>query len=778
MLDIVSLQKKHKELKEKKKALEEGCYLNAINSDGFMTFGIKHLDDREWFISKSFKQYINVQKTNLIKLNQKKDEFKYISFKENNINFALKPTEKIVHFEKNKTYTVQFKGTKQLDADAVVYIILYLKNGKKKNYQIAIGESLQFKVVDEVESTRIAMKLIGAGFITFESIEVLEDFDIQSIAITKTEVIKEDKVSKFMNYVKTTAAKDINKLKAKKDIKIAAILDEFSYECFQHEATLIPITPNDWKERITQEKPAMLLVESAWKGNGGAWAYKVVDLHKKNYTELKDLVKFCQLESIPTVFWDKEGRENIDFFKEAASYFDYIFTSDENSIDKFKKIAGHNKVYPLSFAAQPRMHNPINRRRQMLGKVAFSGSWYGNKHPERKIDMENIVLPSVEFELDIFDRFYGATNTGKSDMKWPEPYQGSIVGKLDYKYMTEAYKNYELFLNVNSIQNSKYMFARRIYELLASKTMVISGDSIGVREQMGDYIYISNSQQETKNILKVLTKNPLKVEREAKKAHRYILQNHTYTHRLDEMLDKIGVEYKQTVEKSVSAIIVTNRPQFMENIYENLKVQTYKNVEHIIVLNSNKMDINKWKKRFKSLPNTKIFHVDEKESLGNCLNFGISKSKNNIIAKIDDDDYYAPNYLLDMVMTFDYTDADIVGKSTHYVYLESEKALIKKTVGNGEDRYSPFISGATIVFKREILKDVKGFEDRNTGEDTSFLKNSAKFGYKIYSNDAFNFCLMRRSNKGNHTWKITDDEILRVSETAAYTEDYKTLMTV
>ncbi|MCV5421374.1 glycosyl hydrolase family 1, partial [Escherichia coli] len=77
-------------------------------------------------------------------------------------------------------------------------------------------------------------------------------------------------------------------------------------------------------------------VESAWAGNNGAWNYKVANLHKNNkHVQLKELVDFCKEKEIPTVFWYKEGKDNFEIFKEAGSYFEYIFVTDEHNIENF-----------------------------------------------------------------------------------------------------------------------------------------------------------------------------------------------------------------------------------------------------------------------------------------------------------------------------------------------------------------------------------------------------------------------------------------------------------
>ncbi|MFH4238311.1 glycosyltransferase family A protein, partial [Acinetobacter baumannii] len=85
----------------------------------------------------------------------------------------------------------------------------------------------------------------------------------------------------------------------------------------------------------------------------------------------------------------------------------------------------------------------------------------------------------------------------------------------------------------------------------------------------------------------------------------------------------------------VSVVAITNRPQFMNNLYESLANQTYKNTEKIIILNNDSMNIKQWEKRFEKLKNTRIFKVDEKSSLGACLNFAVGKATGEIIAKMD-----------------------------------------------------------------------------------------------------------------------------------------------
>ena len=56
------------------------------------------------------------------------------------------------------------------------------------------------------------------------------------------------------------------------------------------------------------------------------------------------------------------------------------------------------------------------------------------------------------------------------------------------------------------------------------------------------------------------------------------------------------------------------------------------------------------------------------------------------------------------------------------------------------------------------------FESRNTGEDSSFVRNLKSAGYKVYASDPFNFIQFRADPK-SHTWVVPDEEILAGNQT-------------
>jgi cellulose synthase/poly-beta-1,6-N-acetylglucosamine synthase-like glycosyltransferase len=123
----------------------------------------------------------------------------------------------------------------------------------------------------------------------------------------------------------------------------------------------------------------------------------------------------------------------------------------------------------------------------------------------------------------------------------------------------------------------------------------------------------------------------------------------------------------------------------------------------------------KYRNMSKKFKNVSVFQLPQKTSLGNCLNFAISKAKYNFVAKFDDDDYYAPQYISSVIGILNRKDIDVIGKRSFYLYLKSRKTLYIR-FPNNENKYVRHIAGGTIIFKKKVFKHVK-FSNVSLGED-------------------------------------------------------------
>lgn len=562
---------------------------------------------------------------------------------------------------------------------------------------------------------------------------------------------------------------------SKPGCRIAAILDDMVFDWFRFECSIVQLGTGNWQQLLETTKPDLLFVNSAWDGLDTQWHLKICDLELTGDQTLAQVVFWCKQNGVPTVFWNMEDPYHFDHFIHAAKLFDFVFTTDTNCIPRYIEELGHHNVFTLPFAAQPRIHNPIRKNGKKTGPVAFAGTWYKNGHEDRKKDMEIVLKPAFKYGLHIYDRM---SSYNRSDIfKYPPEYAPYLKRGVPYSVMNELYKKYDVFLNVNTVQNSPTMFACRVLELLACGTSVISGYALGIEKMLPGLVSLCRSPEDTARNLDILLQNKEIRDRRALLGQREVFAKNTYSHRLDSILKKTKPGFTFTSEPGVSVITCTNRPGTDSRIVANYNRQKYPVKELIVINNHSHHDPEAWSAKVKEYENVKVFEFDGSKTLAECLNFGVAQANYNYVAKFDDDNYYAPHYLTDLMHAFKYTDADIVGKRSCYVYFQDTKELAVRNPGN-EHHYTNMLSGGALVINKKVFQDNRFLGNLAMGTVTRFLKRCVNNGLRLFSTDRFNYVYIRRSSGMKHTWNIDHDEFLRKCEAVLLTDDYITHVTL
>lgn len=338
------------------------------------------------------------------------------------------------------------------------------------------------------------------------------------------------------------------------DINVTVIMDSFSYNSYKMEFNAFCLEPDSWLDVFGENEIDLFFCESAWHGVGKSniidnvavenidspWEHKITYINRDKENTLLKIIEYCNENGIPTVFWNKEDPKSFDIFVDAALKFDYIFTSDYDSVKKYI-VRGHENVHPLLFASQIKHFNPIcNKKRSK--DIVFAGSWYGYDFPQRCALMKEMFNKIIESEhnLKIYDRNSKISDKNPS-WKYPDEYQQYINPGVSFDKMDEVYKESKYSLNINSITNSPTMFARRIFELMSSNTYVISNYSKGVYDLFKNNVYYLDKE-------KSLELNGEEVERVCEENLYNVLKNHNYTERFKYILNIIGFEYNQGTE--------------------------------------------------------------------------------------------------------------------------------------------------------------------------------------------------------------------------------------
>ncbi len=344
----------------------------------------------------------------------------------------------------------------------------------------------------------------------------------------------------------------------RREMPVACVLDEFSYECFLPECRLTQLVPENPERQLDEIRPRMLFVESAWRGKGESWRHLVTNTKGRQDGPLRSLVHECRRRGIPTVFWNKEDPANFEHFKDSAAFFDVIFTTDSDCLPRYRELAGHDRCLALPFAAQTAIHNPIGRAGGEMGDLCFAGTWYNQKHDGRREDAEIILEPALEFGVHIYDRMHNYTGPGWQNYRWPAKYEPFIRGGLEYREMLEAYRKYHVFLNVNSVRNSPTMCARRVFEILACGTNVLSAYAPSIENLIGaECCFLTRNQQETAAQLQQVLGDEALRNRVSVRAIRRIMAEHTYVHRFSAVLRAIG-EADRPMDPSVAVLLVAS----------------------------------------------------------------------------------------------------------------------------------------------------------------------------------------------------------------------------
>lgn len=522
----------------------------------------------------------------------------------------------------------------------------------------------------------------------------------------------------------------------KKRLIVAGILDEFSYQCFKYECDLITFDPENWQRILEKDKPDMLFVESAWKGNNGTWQYKIGKYYNQNRNELTQLIGWCREQKIPTVFWNKEDPVYFDKFIDAAKLFDYVFTTDKDCVEKYKKILGHNNVDVLTFAAQPRIHNPIKETQYKKEKLCFAGSFYANRHEERKKDLEDLLDVASGYGLDIYDRNFSVNeDVTNTTFKYPERFQAYIHGGLPYNETAKAYKGYKIMLNANSVKSSPTMFSRRVFEILACGTPVISTYAQGIENIFGsDLVFMGNSKDDYEKSINKLMSDIGFYEKVCIRGIRETLDSHTYSHRLKAVAKKIGLQVTDDFQPKVSVIsIVKDHNEFL-TVFKNYKRQRYGNKEMIIIF----PHIGMIKKLDSNIPYFErgfTKHSISKKDLGKCLS---NLCTGEFISFFDSCNYYGMYYLTDLMNGRKYADCKVIGKSCNFIYNTDSKEL-DVVSGENEFVYVLKMSISACIIEKKLFEKIQSKNKINCIKEMEIFSKDLNTEQRIFSIDKYNF---------------------------------------
>lgn len=196
----------------------------------------------------------------------------------------------------------------------------------------------------------------------------------------------------------------------------------------------------------------------------------------------------------------------------------------------------------------------------------------------------------------------------------------------------------------------------------------------------------------------------------------------------------------------VFIVVPFSRPHFIQNVVDNIERQTVKDKIVIVVENGPAVGTYPQDKAdviLKSSPspgaakNKAIKYINE--------NYG-----NKFWTTYDDDDYYGPKYLEELIQNSD--KAEVIGKISTFMHASDGSMIqIDNTM---ESCYVNSIWGYSIS---SWTHECPQFSKGKCGEDNIWIRKAITQGWKIYATSTHNSMFSRHT--GKHAWNTTDEEI-------------------
>lgn len=503
--------------------------------------------------------------------------------------------------------------------------------------------------------------------------------------------------------------------RSERKLRVACVMDDFTFSSFEPECELHPLTPVGWVEEIRESRPDLLFIESAWRGKDELWGSKV----GHTCQELQEIIQWCRVHHVPTIFWNKEDPIHFETFLNTARLFDFIFTTDIDCIQRYKAELGHDRVYLLPFACQPAIHNPIEKY-QRKDAFCFAGAYY-SRYAERIRDLECFVrtFPSHR-PVVIYDRNHGKDHP---DYSFPDVYKPYIIGSLPFAEIDKAYKGYQYAINLNSIKQSQTMFARRVYELLASNTITVSNYSRGLRLLFGDLVLCSDNGDEIIRRLASLSTDESQLRKFRLAGLRKVMKQHTYQDRLAYIAAKVEGKSMQSLLPAVLVTGYANDQAQFDKLVGHFMRQNHPD-KHLLVVTGGDFQPG-------YTQNDRPISIVQSATTDG-ITLAALADRNAWVAGMVSDDYYGPNYLTDLVLATRYCKAPVIGKVAHHVW--SEDAALTIDSPNAAYRVARNAAYRSSIIKLQQVGQLK-LREWVTG-----LHNNQAEDCDVQAIDEFNYC--------------------------------------
>jgi len=243
--------------------------------------------------------------------------------------------------------------------------------------------------------------------------------------------------------------------------------------------------------------------------------------------------------------------------------------------------------------------------------------------------------------------------------------------------------------------------------------------------------------------------DPLRREEHSVRQRRAALTEHsTIAWRL-RLAERAGV--RAAAYPSVSILLPTRRPELLGFALRQVAKQRVTlpgaEVELVLAAHGFAPDPAVVREALGDLPHT-ILTVPGHTVFGEVLRAATDAAGGDVVLKMDDDDWYGPDVVTDLLLARRYSRAELVGMPAEMVYLEPIRTTVRRR--GPSENYGEVVAGGTMLIDRSQLREIGGFRPVPRHVDARLLEDVRAAGGGVYRTHGLGY-LLRRTASG-HTW--------------------------
>lgn len=207
-------------------------------------------------------------------------------------------------------------------------------------------------------------------------------------------------------------------------------------------------------------------------------------------------------------------------------------------------------------------------------------------------------------------------------------------------------------------------------------------------------------------------------------------------------------------QPSVSVVLATKRPDMVDHALRQVAKQ--RGVERLeLVLAPHGFDPGPLADRPGDVPLT-VLPQPPDAVFGDVLTAASRAASGELVLKMDDDDWYGPDFVADLLRARAWSGADVVGTPAEQHYLAPLDTTV--TRGHRTEAWTRFVAGGTILVSRDLLREVGWWRQVRRYVDAQLLAAVHAAGGTVYRTHGLGYLLRR--NASGHTWEVDLEELL------------------